>query len=162
MKMCSNSQAAVELVLFIDRLEGLAAEGHVDDHLILPYDLRQKARQRVRLQSGREAALFLARGAVLHDGDLLVSENGLRLKVVAARERVSIAQIDDAPSLARIAYHLGNRHVAVQVKRDRLIYLHDHVLDDMVRGLGGAVTVATQPFEPEEGAYHGGSHHHSL
>ncbi len=161
MNMHSNSQAEVELIMIVDRLEGLAAEGHVDDHLILPYDLRQKARQRLRLQSGREAALFLPRGAVLHHGDILISENGLRLKVAAARETVSVARIDDALLLARIAYHLGNRHVAVQVRKDRLIYLHDHVLDDMVRGLGGALSVATQPFEPEEGAYHGGGHHHS-
>jgi len=161
MNMHSNSLAEVELIMIVDRLEGLAAEGHVDDHPILPYDLRQKARQRLRLKSGREAALFLPRGAVLRHGDILISDNGLRLKVAAARETVSVARIDDALLLARIAYHLGNRHVAVQVRKDRLIYLHDHVLDDMVRGLGGALSVATQPFEPEEGAYHGGGHHHS-
>ncbi len=147
--------------MIVDRLEGPAAEGLVDDHLILSYNLRRKARQRVRLQSGREAALFLPRGAVLRNGDMLVSENGLRLKVAAAREKVSIARIGDALLLAKIAYHLGNRHVAVQVKKDRLIYLHDHVLDHMVSGLGGAVIVAMQPFEPEEGAYHGNGCHHS-
>jgi urease accessory protein len=128
---------------------------------MLPYELRRKARQRVRLQSGREVALLLPRGAFLRHGDLVTSENGLRLKVVAAQERVSIARIDNALLLARIAYHLGNRHVAVQVLTGRLIYLHDHVLDDMVRGLGAAVTVADQPFVPEEGAYHGGGRHHN-
>jgi len=115
----------------------------------------------VRLRSGREAGLSLPRGAVLRNGDLLVSDNGLQLAVVASPEKVSIATIDDHLLLARIAYHLGNRHVAVQIMQDRLIYLHDHVLDDMVRGLGAAVAVSTQPFQPEEGAYHGTGHPHS-
>ncbi len=131
-----------------------------DDELILPYDRRQKARQRVRLSSGREAGLFLPRGTTLKDGDRLSAENGISLKVVAAEETVSIAKVQDHLQLAKIAYHLGNRHVAVQVLPDRLVYLHDHVLDDMVTGLGAAVTVTQQPFEPEEGAYHGSGHHH--
>jgi urease accessory protein len=85
----------------------------------------------------------------------------LRFRVVAAPEKVSVARIDGALRLARIAYHLGNRHIPVQVMADRLIYLHDHVLDDMVDGLGASIEVTTQPFEPEEGAYHGGGHQHS-
>jgi len=155
------SQSETDLIMIVERLEGEARNAQVDDVLILPYDLRQKARQRVRLRSGREAGLSLPRGAVLRNGDLLVSDNGLQLAVVASPEKVSIATIDDHLLLARIAYHLGNRHVAVQIMQDRLIYLHDHVLDDMVRGLGAAVAVSTQPFQPEEGAYHGTGHPHS-
>ena len=154
-------QEEVGLIMIMERLESGALEAQVDDLLVLPYDLRQKARQRVRLHSGREAGMFLPRGTVLRNGDLLVSEDGLRLRVVAAPEMVSVVRIDDARQLARIAYHLGNRHVAVQVMHDRLIYLHDHVLDDMVRGLGAAVQVSTRSFEPEEGAYNDGGHHHS-
>jgi urease accessory protein len=153
------------LLKIIDRIETPveppAVREDADDLLELPYERRLKTRQRVRLQSGREAGLFLPRGTVLRNGDRLVAENGLRLDVVAARERVSIATCRDPLLLTRIAYHLGNRHVAVEVKKDRLIYLKDHVLDDMVRGLGAAVTAADQAFEPEEGAYHGGGHHHS-
>lgn len=135
--------------------------GDIDDALILPYDLRQKARQRVMLRSGREAGLFLPRGTILKNGDILSTENGIQLKVLSADEEVSIAEVDDHLLLAKIAYHLGNRHVAVQVLEGRLIYLHDHVLDNMVRGLGATVTITRQPFEPEEGAYHdSGSHHH--
>ncbi|MGD9249303.1 MAG: urease accessory protein UreE [Desulfobacteraceae bacterium] len=133
---------------------------HTDDKLILPYDLRQKARQRVKLHSGREAGLLLPRGTTLKDGDRLCADNGMQLEVVAADETVSVAVVQDHLQLAKIAYHLGNRHVAVQVLKDRLIYLHDHVLDDMVRALGADVTVDRRPFEPEEGAYHGGGHHH--
>jgi urease accessory protein len=154
-------QENAELIMIVERLGGRVPEWDVDDLLTLPFDLRQKARQRVRLHSGREAGLSLPRGTVLHNGDLLESDQGMRVRVVAAPERVSIASIADALLLARIAYHLGNRHVAVQVMQDRLIYLHDHVLDDMVRGLGAAVAVSTQPFQPEEGAYHGTGHHHS-
>ena len=148
MNTSSSVQSQSKPVMIIDRLEGAAQEGQVDDRLILPYDLRQKARQRVRLQSGREAGLLLPRGTVLHDGDILSSANGLRFKVTAAREKVSIVHVDDALLLARIAYHLGNRHVAVQIMLDRLVYLHDHVLDDMVRALGGSLAAAVQPFEP--------------
>lgn len=156
----SISQAQVGLIMIVARLESPPAQGDAEDMLVLPFELRQKARQRVRLGSGRDAGLDLPRGTVLYDGDTLVSEQGLRIKVVAARENISIARIGDSLLLARIAYHLGNRHVPVQILPDRLIYLHDHVLDEMVRGLGGAVTVAAQPFEPEEGAYHGGGHSH--
>ena len=155
------TQEKNERIVIVNRMEGAEVEGQVEDMLVLPYERRQKARQRVRLESGQEAGLFLPRGTVLRGGDLLVSETGLRFKVVAAREEVSIARTGDTLLLAKIAYHLGNRHVAVQVGKDRLIYRHDHVLDDMVRGLGAAVTVDQRPFEPEEGAYHGGGHSHS-
>jgi urease accessory protein len=147
-------------VRIVDRIKSPAADIPVEDRLVLPYELRKKARQRVLLQSGRPAVLLLPRGTVLYHGDRLLSDEGLCVQVIAAKEKVSVARIDNVPGLAKIAYHLGNRHVAVQVLKDRLIYLHDHVLDDMARGLGAIVTVADHPFEPEEGAYHGGGVHH--
>jgi urease accessory protein len=150
----------MDLIKVVARVHNASVKNQVDDDLILPYDLRQKARQRVTLRSGRPAGLFLPRGTTLRNGDLLCSEDGLHLKVVAAQETVSVAEVGDHLQLAQIAYHLGNRHVAVQITADRLIYLHDHVLDDMVRGLGADVKVTRRPFEPEEGAYHGGGHHH--
>jgi urease accessory protein len=150
----------MQLIKVMHQLDRTTVTQHADDDVILPYDLRQKARQRVKLRSGREAGLYLPRGTTLRNGDLLCSEDGLHLKVVAADEQVSIAHVGDNLLLAKIAYHLGNRHVAVQIMADRLIYLHDHVLDEMVRGLGASVTVHHQPFEPQEGAYHGGGHHH--
>lgn len=150
----------MQLIKVVEKLTRNAINAEIDDRLILPYDLRQKARQRVTLESGREAGLFLPRGTVLKNGDRLATDNGLHLNVVAAEEQVSIAGVKDLLMLAKIAYHLGNRHVAVQMLADRLIYLHDHVLDDMARGLGATVTVTCQPFEPEDGAYHGSAHHH--
>lgn len=134
-------------------------------HLTL--DQRQRSRQRIRLDDGREAGILLPRGEVLRDGDLLASDDGLVVRVAAAPELLSRAQSDDPLLLARACYHLGNRHVALQIEPGRLSWLHDHVLDDMVRGLGLDVSSIEAPFEPEPGAYGGGSrpghgqaHHH--
>lgn len=132
-----------------------------DASVTLPYDLRQKSRQRVTLDSGEEAGLFLPRGTVLRGGDLLESEDGLIIEVNAAPEQVSVAQTDDHLLMLRACYHLGNRHVPVQIAEHQVRYLHDHVLDEMVRGLGLTLSLETLPFEPEGGAYHSHSHSHS-
>lgn len=89
------------------------------------------------------------------------------VEVIAADETVSTVRSDDAVLLARACYHLGNRHVPLQVEAGWCRYLHDHVLDDMVRGLGLSVETETAPFQPEPGAYGGSSgghthgHHHA-
>ena len=128
--------------------------------LTLPFDQRQKSRLRVTLDNGQDAGLFLARGSVLREGDLIVSDDGRLIRVVAAPETVSTVHSDDTLALMRAGYHLGNRHVPVQIAAGWLRYRHDHVLDDMVRGLGLEVTAEQAPFEPEAGAYGGGHHHH--
>jgi len=120
----------------------------------LPFDRRQRTRQRLLLDDGREAALLLPRGTVLRDGDRLRSEDGEVIRVKAAAEQVSTAFCADPLQLARAAYHLGNRHVAVQIGAGWLRYLHDHVLDHMLREMGMHVKRETVPFEPEAGAYH--------
>jgi urease accessory protein len=131
-----------------------------DDRLVLPFDLRQKSRLRVHLASGEEAALLLPRGNILRGGDRLRAADGRIVLVVAAAEPVSLVTAGDAKALARAAYHLGNRHVALEIGPDWLRLAHDHVLDDMLRGLGMMVRFETAPFEPEAGAY-GGGHSHS-
>lgn len=132
-----------------------------EDLLVLPFAERQKARQRALLESGRAVGLKLPRGTVLRGGDLIRSDCGLVVKVQAANEPVSTVRAVDPVALARVAYHLGNRHVWVQVGDGWLRYLADHVLDDMVRGLGAEVSAESAPFEPEAGAYSaGGGHHH--
>ena len=130
-----------------------------DAQLILPFELRSKSRLRTVLSTGEEAGLLLDRGTVLRGGDLLLAEDGRVIEVVAAAEQVSTVRAADPWSLARAAYHLGNRHVALEVGAGWVRYLHDHVLDDMVRGLGLELTIEAAPFEPEAGAY--GGHHHS-
>jgi urease accessory protein len=126
----------------------------------LPYELRRRSRVKIRLDSGEEAGLFLPRGLVLRDGDCLGGDEGWIVRVRATPESVSRARTHDPLLLARASYHLGNRHVALQVGPDELRYLHDHVLDDLVRALGLTVTVEDLPFEPEAGAYGGHGHEH--
>ncbi len=140
-------------------VERLNADLPVQATLTLPFDLRCKSRLRTRLDSGEEVGLFLPRGTVLRHGDRLRATGGLVVEVRAAPETVSTARADAPLLLARAAYHLGNRHVALQLGPGWLRYPHDHVLDGMVRELGLTVTSEQAPFEPEAGAYGGGHHH---
>ena len=126
--------------------------------LTLALEQRVKARQRVTFDDGREAGLFLPRGETLRNGDTLAGEQGERVRVIAAKEPVSTAYADNPLLLARACYHLGNRHVALQIADGWVRYQPDHVLDDMVRRLGLRVEQEQAPFEPEAGAY--GHHHH--
>jgi len=126
----------------------------------LPFELRQKSRIKVTLDDGREAGVFLPRGGLLRGGDCLKSSEGLIIEVIAAKESVSTIYSDNTVELARASYHLGNRHVHLQITEKYVRYLHDHVLDEMVAGLGMKVTVEKAAFEPEAGAYSGGGHSH--
>jgi len=128
--------------------------------LTLAMEQREKSRLRTRLDSGLEVGLFLPRGTRLRAGDRLRAVDGTVVEVRAAAETVSTVVAAEPLQLLRAAYHLGNRHVPLQVESGRLRYRHDHVLDDMVRGLGLSVSVEQAPFEPEPGAYGGGHHHH--
>lgn len=127
--------------------------------LTLPWEMRIKSRQRVVLDNGICAGLFLNRGEILRDRDTLASEHGYHIKVVAAEERVSTAFADSPRQLNLACYHLGNRHVEIEIKESWIRYRQDHVLDEMIKGLGLNVTCGLFPFEPETGAY--GHHHHA-
>ncbi|WP_372695921.1 urease accessory protein UreE [Immundisolibacter sp.] len=131
------------------------------DSLTLSFDRRVRSRQRVRLDSGLPALLALPRGTVLRGGDVLGGPGGATVVVRSASEAVSTATADTPLLVLRAAYHLGNRHVAVQLGDGWLRYLHDHVLDDMLRGLGLQVAVGKSPFEPEAGAYAAAGHGHT-
>lgn len=139
------------------------ASDRIDGELVLAYEQREKCRQRARLLSGEEIALFTARGSVLRDGDLLTGESGFVARVRAAAEPVYTVRAADARGLLRCAFHLGNRHSQVQVGDGFLRIRPDPVLRDMLAGLGGAVVEEAAPFEPESGAYSGGhAHSHPL
>ena len=99
-----------------------------------------------------EIGLFLPRGTVLFDGDLLRTSDDRIIEVEAAPEDVSTISSPDAVLLARVAYHLGNRHVRTQVGPGYIRYRHDRAIDELVRKLGGDVQVEEVPFEPERGA----------
>lgn len=129
--------------------------------LTLPYEKRIITRQRVTLDQGQDAGLFLERGMSLKHGNYLQAETGEVVQVLAALESVSTVYCEDVLLLARVSYHLGNRHVPLEISAGRVRYLHDHVLDDMVRGLGLAVLIEQASFEPEAGAYAAGGHSHA-
>jgi urease accessory protein len=130
------------------------------EQLKLPFELRQKSRLRAKLVSGEEVALMLPRGEILRGGDKVSASDGRVIEVVAAPEKLLHVECASPTALARAAYHLGNRHVGVQVGDGFLRLSEDHVLEEMLRGLGATVTHIEAPFEPEAGAY-GGHHHHS-
>jgi len=129
-----------------------------DAQLVLPFDLRSRSRFRARLVSGEEVGVILERGKVLRGGDLLLANDGRVIQIAAASETVSRVASDQPQQLMRAAYHLGNRHVTLQIGDRWLRYRHDHVLDEMVLGLGMQVLVEEAPFEPESGAYAVGDH----
>jgi urease accessory protein len=124
-----------------------------DCELLLPFEQRQRSRLRTALVSGEELGLFLERGEVLRGGDFLLAEDGRTVRVIAKPERVLDIACANAEALARVAYHLGNRHVPVQVGAHWLRIADDHVLRQMVEGLGATVVAREVPFEPEAGAY---------
>ena len=137
--------------------------------LELPLEKRVKARFKAQLTNGCAVGILLDRGPILRGGDLLATDTGTVVQVNSAPEQVTLIQTEDAHLLLRAAYHLGNRHVPLQVLPQALRYQQDHVLDQMVRGLGITPCHAELPFEPEPGAYgehgsehaHGHSHHHA-
>ncbi|HSG02195.1 MAG TPA: urease accessory protein UreE [Marinobacterium sp.] len=138
-----------------------AGSAETDLMLELSIDQRIRSRLRVTLSDGQDAGLDLPRGEILRSGQILSNDEGVLVKVVAAAEPLSVVRTDDALLKARVCYHLGNRHVPLEINSDYLSYQHDHVLDDMVEGLGAEVSFEHLPFEPEAGAYGGSSSGHS-
>jgi urease accessory protein len=124
----------------------------------LTFDARSKSRLLLTLDSGERAALIVERGRLLRGGERVITEDGREVLIVAADESLLEASSDDPLLIAKAAYHLGNRHVAVQVMANRLRFLNDHVLAEMVQGLGLKVDAVVAAFEPEGGAY---GHHHA-
>lgn len=126
----------------------------------LSIDERTKSRLIKNDSDGNEIAIVLPRGYVLRGGTVLSGEHDKKLLVIAKDENVSTVRANNVNELVKLAYHLGNRHVPLQIDASGFLrYAHDHVLDDMVEKLGGSVTNESAPFEPENGAYASGHHH---
>lgn len=148
------------MITFVRRIMQAETKGKADYKVVLPYELRQKSRLRIELDSGEHAGIILPRGTVLKNADLLADENNQTLKIEAAKEALSVFTCDSSLLFSRLCYHLGNRHVALaigqQTESDSLwaAYLQDHVLDEMVIALGGRISHQQNTFEPETGAYH--------
>jgi len=134
--------------------------------ITLDWDVRQKSRFESTDSAGRQVGVFLQRGQVVRGGDVLVGEDGSLLKVLAAHQavlRITHCSQHGTPfDLTRAAYHLGNRHVPIELQTDHLKIEPDHVLADMLRAMHLIVHEVQDSFEPENGAYgeHGGGHHH--
>jgi urease accessory protein len=148
--------------LRIEKLVGNnnAVKAAASTTLELPFDRRQVSRQLVTLGNGREAGLFLPRGTVLRGGDVLEAEDSSTVHVLASQEAVLLVKATDTITLMRATYHLGNRHVPVEIGDGYLKLEYDYVLQEMLLRLGVTVLEQMASFEPEAGAY-GGGHRHS-
>jgi urease accessory protein len=132
--------------------------------LTLDWDVRQKSRFDAESSDGRHVGVFLPRGTVVRGGDVLITQDGSLLRVVAAPQPVlRITACSDHSHSHAHAYHLGNRHVPIELKPDHLKIEPDHVLADLLRAMHLTVAEVREPFEPEGGAYtagHGAGHGH--
>ncbi len=149
------------MLKLIEKIHSSAAVAHLPT-LTLAYERRIISRQRVALDDGSDAGLFLPRGTVLYAGDILRAETGELVLIQAALEQLSTVYCDDLLLFARVCYHLGNRHVPVQITAGVIRYQHDHVLDEMVHLLGLNICVESASFQPEAGAYAGQTHSHAV
>ena len=131
----------------------------------LDWDVRQKSRFEATDSSTRQIGVFLPRGTAVRGGDVLVAEDGTLVKVIAAKQpvlRITHCTEHGSPyDLLRAAYHLGNRHVPIELKPDHLKIEPDHVLADLLRAMHLTVTAVDEAFEPENGAYATGGHAHT-
>jgi urease accessory protein len=130
------------------------------DRVVLDADDRQRRRLTLTGEDGARVLLDLPHATMLRDGDGLVLEDGAIVRIVAKPEPLLEVAAATPQALARLAWHLGNRHTEVQVAGDRLRLRRDHVLRDMLIGLGAAVVEIEAPFDPESGAYEAGAHGH--
>lgn len=130
------------------------------DHVVLDHDERHLRRRVLTLKQGGQVLIDLVEPAALQQGDLLVLDDGRHVGVVAPDEEVYDVRARDHVHLAELAWHIGNRHLPAAVEADRIIILRDHVIRDMLEGLGASVTETVEPFSPLRGAYAGNHEHH--
>ncbi len=130
------------------------------DSVLIDFDRRHRRRITLTTQAGAEVLIDLPQAVRLRDGDGLRIQDGAVIRVVAQAEPLLEIHAHGAAALVRIAWHLGNRHLPVQLLGDRIRIRADHVIADMVHGLGGHAHPIEAPFDPEGGAYAGGHAHH--
>lgn len=135
--------------------------GKIDETLYLTYEDRSKSRLHCFTADGQEVGIFLSHGqAPLADGELLQAKDGRIIKIVAEAEELLHVTCSNHFELTRAAYHLGNRHITLQIGDGWLRILNDYVIKDMLIQLGATVTLIKEAFNPETGAYHTKGHHH--
>ena len=131
------------------------------DTVVLGFDDRHRRRMAMTGTRGLEFLLDLENATVLRGGDALVLDDGRLIEVVAAPEALAEIRGADPQQLVRISWHLGNRHLPTQITTRGLRIRRDHVIEAMVKGLGARIIEIEAPFDPEGGAYAGGSHAHA-
>ncbi|MDX3976753.1 urease accessory protein UreE [Shinella sp.] len=133
------------------------------DVVVLSHDQRHVRRKLLHMQHDDVVMLDLKEPVQLSHGDLLLAESGEVIEVIAAEEALYEVTPKDRPHLVELAWHLGNRHLPAEFAEGRILILRDHVIRDMLMGLGASVREVSEPFHPLRGAYHGtghGHHHH--
>ena len=151
-----------------------AEVAEIYDNLTLPYELRMRGRLRTTTETSQDVGLFLDRGPVLRDGNLLQARSGEVIRIRAAEEPVVTARLAAGLPLARLCYHLGNRHVSLAIGEDDqggwIRFPPDHVLEELAERLGATLVHHCAKFDPEPGAYskagqpdnhHGHNHDHA-
>ena len=147
----------------LELTERIEAAERYDAVISLDYDSRKRGRLKTLTETDEEAGLFLDRGQILSEGDYLKATDGRVVLVKAATEKLTEASTTDPILLAKICYHLGNRHTPVEIQRGSVRFQPDHVLADLCRYWGLEVTGFEGSFNPERGAYGQhtkGGHHH--
>lgn len=147
--------------IYTQRIEHIP-EGSEFETVELTFDTRQKSRFRATLKTGTDIGADLPRTGILRGGSFIATEQGDILKVDAQAERLMQVTAPTEFDLLKAAYHLGNRHVPLMLTPTALYFEPDHVLAEMVRGLGLSVSEVDHPFEPESGAYAQHAHDHRL
>ncbi|EHU2111232.1 urease accessory protein UreE [Acinetobacter baumannii] len=147
--------------IYTQRLEDISPD-QAFETVELTFDTRQKSRFRAALASGVDIGVDLPRTGILRSGSYIATQEGDVLRVDAKPERLMKVTAQTEFDLLKAAYHLGNRHVPLMLTPTALYFEPDHVLAEMVEGLGLTVTETDHPFEPESGAYAQHSHDHRL
>lgn len=149
--------------IFTKVLETELPQGAASESISLSFDDRKRGRLKIITDNGNDAGIQIERGQVLRHGTVLTNDANDYLLIMASNEKVSTAYVENKTLFARGCYHLGNRHVPLQIGEGFLRFQEDYVLDDMLHGLGIHVKHEEAPFEPENGAYapgEGHSHNH--
>jgi urease accessory protein len=130
------------------------------DRVLVDHDRRHRRRIVLSTEAGRDVLVDLPQAVRMREGDGLVLDDGGVVRVCAKAEKLLEIHAHNDGEMVRIAWHLGNRHLPVQLLGDRVRIRDDHVIREMIEGLGGHVEEIDAPFDPEAGAYAGGHHHH--
>jgi urease accessory protein len=137
--------------------------GQAVAEILLDFDERHRRRIRLRAENGEYLLLDLPKAVAMANGDGLCANDGRWFKIVAKPEKLIEVTASDTLTFMQLSWHLGNRHTPAEVQEGRILIRPDHVLEDMVRGLGGSTKSVEEPFQPEGGAYggHAQGHHHN-